>query len=114
MAELKRILASSRRGDFYRCVTEKMLVFALGRGLEMQDEWTVERIVQKLEADGGKFSTLLSGVVNSAPSNAADNSLLSSTFCQIWTEYELPIQPPTFLARIMRGSCAAGTGLVAT
>ncbi len=32
--ELKRILVDSRRGDFYRCITEKMLVFALGRGLE--------------------------------------------------------------------------------
>lgn len=64
VAELKRILVESRRGDFYRCVTEKMLVFALGRGLEMQDEWTIDQIVHQLEASGGKFSTLLSGVVN--------------------------------------------------
>ena len=67
VAELKRILVTSRRADFYRCVTEKMLVFALGRGLEMQDEWTVDKIVQKLEASGGKFSALLNGVVESAP-----------------------------------------------
>ena len=67
VSELKRILSTSRRADFYRCATEKMLVFALGRGLEMQDEWTVDAIVRQLEENGGKFSTLLSGVVNSAP-----------------------------------------------
>ncbi len=67
VSELKRILISSRRGDFYRCATEKMLVFALGRGLEMQDEWTVDHIVRQLEEGEGKFSVLLHGVVNSAP-----------------------------------------------
>lgn len=67
VSELKHILTSSRRGDFYRCATEKMLVFAVGRGLEMQDEWTVDNIVRQLEESGGKFSTLLNGVVNSAP-----------------------------------------------
>ncbi len=67
VSELKRILVNSRRSDFYRCVTEKMLVFALGRGLELQDEYTVDQIVSQLEASGGKFSALLNGVVNSAP-----------------------------------------------
>jgi hypothetical protein len=64
---LKRIIAVEHRRDFYRCVTEKLLTYALGRGLEYHDEHTIDQIVERLEADGGKFSTLLAGVVTSAP-----------------------------------------------
>ena len=32
--DLKRILKDRHRLDFYRCLTEKMLTYALGRGLE--------------------------------------------------------------------------------
>src|SRR5439155_14891833 len=35
--ELKHILATEKRLDFYRCATEKMLIYALGRGLQAQD-----------------------------------------------------------------------------
>ena len=65
--ELKKILVTSRRSDFYRCMTEKMLTFALGRGLEYYDVETVDRIVERLDASGGKMSVLLSGIVESAP-----------------------------------------------
>jgi hypothetical protein len=64
--ELKKILVSSRRADFYRCVTEKMMTFALGRGVEYYDIETVDKIVEKLDADKGKFSVLLSGIVESS------------------------------------------------
>jgi hypothetical protein len=66
VAELSRSLAT-RKEPFYRCVTEKLLTYALGRGLEPTDAVTVDRIVAKLSADGGKFSTLLAGVTESAP-----------------------------------------------
>jgi len=64
---LKQILARERRMDFYRCLTEKFLTFALGRGLEYQDTHTVDQIVDRLDQDGGKFSSLLLGVIESAP-----------------------------------------------
>jgi hypothetical protein len=35
--ELKRVLKDDRRQDFYRCLTEKMLTYALGRGMEYND-----------------------------------------------------------------------------
>jgi hypothetical protein len=35
--DLKKILARERRLDFYRCLTEKLLTYALGRGLEYYD-----------------------------------------------------------------------------
>jgi hypothetical protein len=65
--ELKRLITHERREDFYRCITEKLLTYALGRGLEYYDVETVDRIVAALDADGGHFSTLLMGVVDSAP-----------------------------------------------
>jgi hypothetical protein len=64
--ELKRILREKHQRDFYRCVTEKLLTYALGRGLEYYDEHAVDQIVDQLKVDGGKFSTLASGVINSA------------------------------------------------
>jgi hypothetical protein len=65
--ELKRILIDQHRQDFYRCVTQKLLTFALGRGLDETDEETVDQIVSRLERNGGRFSALLNGVVESAP-----------------------------------------------
>jgi hypothetical protein len=64
---LKQILADRHSADFYRCLTEKLLTYALGRGLEDYDVETVDRIVKQLQRDNGRFSTLLTGVVESAP-----------------------------------------------
>ncbi len=65
--ELKGILKDRRRLDFYRCLTEKLLTYALGRGLEYYDEHTVDEIVERLEREEGKFSVLVNGIVHSAP-----------------------------------------------
>jgi len=65
--ELKRILKETRRRDFYYCVTEKFLTYALGRGPEYYDVEAIDRIVDQLQKDDGKFSTLLMGVIESAP-----------------------------------------------
>jgi hypothetical protein len=65
--ELKRILVNQRRQDFYRCLTEKMLMYALGRGLEYYDVQAVDEIVGRLEKANGRPSVLLAGVIESAP-----------------------------------------------
>jgi hypothetical protein len=65
--DLKRILKERHRLDFYRCLTEKMLTYAVGRGLESYDVETVDRIVERLDQAGGRFSALLLGVIDSAP-----------------------------------------------
>ncbi len=64
--ELKRILAKNHYQDFYRTVTEKLLIYALGRGLEYYDVETSDRIVARLEAANGRPSALIAGVVESA------------------------------------------------
>ncbi len=65
--ELKRILATTHKADFYRCLTEKLLTYALGRGIEYYDTETVDLIVQRMENENGHFSALLNGIIDSAP-----------------------------------------------
>lgn len=65
--DLKKILKERHASEFYRCVTEKLLTYALGRGLEATDEHTLDLIVQRLQASDGKFSALMQGVIESAP-----------------------------------------------
>jgi hypothetical protein len=64
--ELKRVLVTHHHRDFYRCLTEKMLTYALGRGLDYHDVETVDVIVDRLEKENGRFSVLLQGVIESA------------------------------------------------
>src|SRR5262249_20401661 len=65
--ELKRILKENHKQDFYRCITEKLLIYALGRGLDYNDVESVDQIVGRLERTGGRFSSLLLAVIESAP-----------------------------------------------
>jgi hypothetical protein len=64
--DLKHILVTNHREEFYRCLTEKMLTYALGRGMEYYDVPTIDKIVKSMDSNGGRFSSLLSGVINSA------------------------------------------------
>ena len=63
---LKQIL-KSQSDLFARNITEKMLTYALGRGIENYDRPVVDEITQRLAANGYKFSTLVMGIVNSKP-----------------------------------------------
>ena len=65
--ELKRILTHERRLDYYRCLTEKMLTYALGRSLDYHDVYAVDQIVIRLEQNEGRFSALLNGIIESTP-----------------------------------------------
>ncbi|HZZ26803.1 MAG TPA: DUF1592 domain-containing protein [Pirellulales bacterium] len=63
--DLKHILLTRYREDFYRCLTEKLLTFALGRGLNYDDVDTVDTIVDRLQQENGQFSALLTGIIDS-------------------------------------------------
>jgi hypothetical protein len=65
-AELKAIL-KGKKELFARCLTEKMLTYALGRGLEYYDKPTVDGIVAELARNDYKFSTLVVAIVKSDP-----------------------------------------------
>jgi hypothetical protein len=65
--QVKHAIATKHRRDFYRCLTEKLMTYALGRGLEFYDVATVDGIVDALDKENGRFSVLLNGIVHSAP-----------------------------------------------
>ena len=50
-----------------RCLTEKLLTFALGRGVESYDRPAINDIVRYVNANGDRFSSLVFGIVHSAP-----------------------------------------------
>jgi hypothetical protein len=64
--ELKAILAK-RQGLFAKCLTEKLLTYALGRGLERSDRCFVDEIAGKLAKGDHKFSRLVIEIVRSDP-----------------------------------------------
>ena len=66
IVDLKQIL-KDRKQQFVRCLTEKMLTYALGRGLEYYDRPTIEYIVAQLESRGYKSSVLITEIVKSDP-----------------------------------------------
>jgi len=56
------------RGDsFARTVTEKLLAYALGRGLQFSDQPSVRQIVQNAAVDDYQWSSVIVGIVESAP-----------------------------------------------
>jgi mono/diheme cytochrome c family protein len=65
--DLKRILSTSHRREFYLTLTEKLMIYSLGRGVEYYDVPTMDKIVERLERNGGRFSEILMGVIESAP-----------------------------------------------
>ncbi len=67
VAALKAILADQRKPDFYRCLSEKLLTYAIGRGVEIQDATTIEALTARLENNAGKLRELIHGIVESAP-----------------------------------------------
>jgi hypothetical protein len=65
-ADLKTIIRAKKE-QFTRCLTEKMLIYALGRGMEYYDRPTIERIVTAVGEGDYKFSLLVSEMVKSDP-----------------------------------------------
>ena len=64
--ELKQILLE-QEDEFARCLTEKLLTYALGRGLEFYDEPVLEEIVASLRQNEYRFATLIYEIVSSRP-----------------------------------------------
>ncbi len=63
-AELRGIL-KHREADFCRCLTEKMLTYALGRGMERTDRCTIDEIARDLAKNQYRVSTLVFDIVKS-------------------------------------------------
>jgi hypothetical protein len=65
-AQMRQVLLA-RLPDFSRNVTEKLMMYALGRGLEPYDRRTVEEITRKLQPEGYPFQSIIYEIVHSLP-----------------------------------------------
>ncbi len=65
-AELRQIL-KTRQQEFCRCLTEKMVTYAVGRGIQEADRCSIDQIVEAVAKDGNRFQTLIMQVVKSDP-----------------------------------------------
>ncbi len=64
--ELATLIAGPRRRDFHRCLVEKMLTYAIGRGLRYSDAPAVDIIIGSLDSEG-RLIDAVQGVVASVP-----------------------------------------------
>ena len=74
VVELRGVLNDQLREQFVRTLTEKMLIYSLGRGLEYFDQCAVDKIVERLEAKQFRFSELIFAIVESEPFQARRGS----------------------------------------
>lgn len=65
--QLSSLIANERRQDFYTCLAEKMLTYALGRGMEYYDAPAIDTIVDQLHEHEGRMRNLFYAIVESAP-----------------------------------------------
>ncbi len=74
------LLTEPWAGEFTRTVTEKLLTYALGRGLEFYDAPVVRQIVRDAEPEAHRWSSLILGIVESVPfqMRRADDAPLGS------------------------------------
>jgi hypothetical protein len=65
-AELKRLI-KDKKDVFRRCLAEKMLTYALGRGLEYYDRCAIDTILEALDTRDDRLSALVLAVARSEP-----------------------------------------------
>ncbi len=67
VGDLRELLAGKRREQFVRCLAEKMLVYAIGRGTEYYDRCAVDDIVQLASQHEYRFAYLIVAIIESDP-----------------------------------------------
>jgi hypothetical protein len=65
-AGLREVLVS-KRDLFVETFTERLLTYALGRGVEAYDRPAIRKIAREAAADDQRWSAIILGIVNSAP-----------------------------------------------
>ncbi len=62
-----RTILMGKRTEFTKCLTSKLLTYAIGRGLEDSDQCVVDRISESVAASGYRFSRLVIEIVMCDP-----------------------------------------------
>ena len=63
---LRNVLLS-KKDQFIQTLTERLLTYALGRGVEPSDMPAVRKIIRNAASNDYRWSSLIIGVVNSVP-----------------------------------------------
>jgi len=66
-AELQRVLLESKSAEFVATATERLLTYALGRGVESYDAPAVRNIIREAAPNNYRWSSLILGIVKSTP-----------------------------------------------
>jgi hypothetical protein len=64
---LQQLFSTQLKDKFLRCFTEKLLIYALGRGLEYYDECTVDKILETAEKDDFRMSAFIHAISECEP-----------------------------------------------
>jgi len=75
-AEMRAVLVGSMP-QVTRCLTEKVMTYALGRGMQNYDNRTLNQIDKAVTADGYHFQTLIYEVVRSLPFQSRRGELVT-------------------------------------
>ena len=65
--DLYKLITVKYRREFISCFTEKLMTFALGRGLEIEDRITVMNIVNKTDHPDSRLQDIFIGLIESTP-----------------------------------------------
>jgi hypothetical protein len=74
-----RAVLTAQLPEFSRTLTEKMLTYALGRGLKTYDRRTVDNINRALATDGYRFQSMIQQIVESLPFQSRRGEDLTET-----------------------------------
>ncbi|MEP3930155.1 DUF1592 domain-containing protein, partial [Rhodopirellula bahusiensis] len=64
---LRELLTTQRSEQFVRCLAEKMLIYALGRGTEYYDKCALDKITADVRSHDYKFAYLIAAIIESDP-----------------------------------------------
>src|SRR5438477_8469069 len=81
-ADLRRALLS-RSSAVMTTITAKLMTYALGRPLDYADMPTVRAVVRRAAANNNRFSSVLLGIVESAPFQMRKKAELSTLKAQL-------------------------------
>ncbi len=67
ITDLRELLSTTRRDEFVRCLAEKMLIYAIGRGTEYYDQCAIDEIVTRTKDNDYRFAFLIAAIIDSDP-----------------------------------------------
>ena len=67
VGDLRALLSGPRREQFVRCLVEKLLIYAVGRGTDYYDRCAIDEIMSHASRNQYRFATVIAAIVASDP-----------------------------------------------